>query len=455
MKKIIFLTALFLSHYSFAQSNFGFEFDFAQFGYDSTSNYLECYYSFSQGTMSIEQTDTANYVQGKLHITLQDTTTGEVAVDKDWLVSHIVSGDTIQNYQSLIGVLGFVLKTGTYKCVVTGIDALSPENQRTITEYIKIRPFLSMPLAMSDVQLASNMIQNSENKNSIFYKNTYEVVPSPTAIYGTVQPVLFYYVELYNMNRDNSNFYLYQNVLNSRGQVVSNKARDIKNTANSIVQVGNVMAYKLPTDSYSLVISLVDSTTNFGISSAKKFFVYNPSVEYVDTFNTGGNKNVVAGMFGAMSDEELDDFYNKSKYIASSQEKQKYESLTEVGAKREFLTQFWDARDDEINDGKNQTLVLYIKRIKESNERFGGLSKEGWKTDRGRVYIIYGEPSEISRYPNQIETKPYEIWRYDNIEGGVEFDFGDLTGFSDYMLLNSTKRGELRDDNWLNRLAVH
>ena len=156
-----------------------------------------------------------------------------------------------------------------------------------------------------------------------------------------------------------------------------------------------------------------------------------------------------------MSDEELDDFYNKSKYIASSQEKQKYESLTEVGAKREFLTQFWDARDDEINDGKNQTLVLYIKRIKESNERFGGLSKEGWKTDRGRVYIIYGEPSEISRYPNQIETKPYEIWRYDNIEGGVEFDFGDLTGFSDYMLLNSTKRGELRDDNWLNRLAVH
>jgi len=139
MKKIIFLTALFLSHYSFAQSNFGFEFDFAQFGYDSTSNYLECYYSFNQGTMSVEKTDTANYVQGKLHITLQDTTTGEVAVDKNWLVSHIVSGDTIQNYQSLIGVLGFVLKTGTYKCVVTGIDALSPENQRTITEYIKTK----------------------------------------------------------------------------------------------------------------------------------------------------------------------------------------------------------------------------------------------------------------------------------------------------------------------------
>ena len=453
MKKIFFLALLFLSPVTFSQSSFGFEFDYAQFGYDSLSNYLECYYSFSQRDMGVEQTDSMNYVEAKLHITLQDTSTGEVAVDKDWLISHRVSSDSLQNNQSLIGELGFVLDAGIYKCEITGSDVLSPDNKRTITEYISINPFLSLPLSMSDIELASSMIQGSNKTQSIFYKNTYEVVPIPTATFSTIQPVLFYYVELYNIKKSNSNFYLLQNVLNSRGQVINQKSKPVNSKVNSRVEVGSVMVYKLPTDSYTLVLSLIDSANNFGVTSAKRFFVYNPSVEYVDTFSTGNTK-VVAGMFGTMSEEELDDFFNKSKYIASKQEKDKYESLTEIGAKREFLTQFWDSRDDNPNDGKNQTLNLYMKRVKESNEKFGAMSKKGWQTDRGRVYIVYGEPSEISRYPNQIQTKPYEIWKYDNIEGGVEFDFGDITGFSDYILLNSTKRGELRDDNWQNRIVV-
>ena len=82
------------------------------------------------------------------------------------------------------------------------------------------------------------------------------------------------------------------------------------------------------------------------------------------------------------------------------------------------------------------------------------LDKEGWQTDRGRVYMIYGEPSEIERFPNETNTKPYEIWHYNEIEGGVVFIFGDITGFNDYQLLHSTKRGEIRDDYWMRRIAV-
>ncbi len=82
------------------------------------------------------------------------------------------------------------------------------------------------------------------------------------------------------------------------------------------------------------------------------------------------------------------------------------------------------------------------------------MGKEGWKTDRGRVYIMYGEPNEIERYPNQTQTRPYEIWSYYDLEGGVRFVFGDITGFADYQLLHSTKRGELRDQYWERRISV-
>ena len=104
---------------------------------------------------------------------------------------------------------------------------------------------------------------------------------------------------------------------------------------------------------------------------------------------------------------------------------------------------------------QNMSYRDFVKRVDESNKRFGNSFRAGWKTDRGRVLIMYGEPSEIDRYPNQEDTKPYEIWRYNDIEGGVIFVFADLTGYNNYELVNSTKRGEVRDDNWQNRIATN
>jgi hypothetical protein len=62
--------------------------------------------------------------------------------------------------------------------------------------------------------------------------------------------------------------------------------------------------------------------------------------------------------------------------------------------------------------------------------------------------ILYAEPDEIERFPSSTSEKPYEIWHYYSIENGVEFIFVDRSAFGDYILVHSTKRGELRDDQW-------
>jgi hypothetical protein len=76
------------------------------------------------------------------------------------------------------------------------------------------------------------------------------------------------------------------------------------------------------------------------------------------------------------------------------------------------------------------------------------MGREGWLTDRGRIYLVYAEPDEIERFPNSSGSKPYEIWHYNQIESGVIFVFIDRSGFGDYSLVNSTKRGEIQDDSW-------
>jgi GWxTD domain-containing protein len=455
MKILFFLLFLIFTpiHYSQNGNEIKFEFDYAQFSFDSTSNYVEFYYAFNQASLSRVQTDSVILTKGILHITIQDSTTGELVVDKDWLISQELT-DSMATDKSLIGEIGFILEEGSYKCVITGSDFVNPDRSRALTEYFAINPFLKMGMTMSDIQLASNIIQGSENTSSIFYKNTFEVLPIPTSTFGEGQPVLFYYTELYNLKgiQSDNNLRIDKYVLNSRAQVVLQKSKLISRSLNSRVEVGTIMIYKLPSDTYTLVLSLIDSVSNYGVSSSKKFFVYNPSVEYVDTFQVKGT-NFVTGMFGVMSEEELDDFFKKSRYVSTVAEIEKYESLSEEGAKRKFLTDFWDARDTDVNDGKNQDLANFLKRLDLANDRYKAMGKEGWKTDRGRVYVIYGEPSEVDRYPNQTNAKPYEIWHYQDIEGGVIFVFADMTGFSDYLLIHSTKRGELRDDNWQRRIA--
>ena len=431
-----------------------FEFDYAQFGYDTLSNYIEFYYSFSQGSLTYMKTDTVNYVSGILHIEISDSTSGEKIVDKHWMVNSEINDSTQMN-KNLIGILGFILNKGSYIVVINGSDANNPSNFRTINEYLIINPFIKNTISISDIQVASNIIPGSENTSSIFYKNTFEVTPLPSVLTGENQPILFYYTEIYNIQQSTyeDDLRLDEMVVNSKRQLVSLKSKRINKSVDSRVEVGKLNVYKYPTDTYTLILNIVDSLANYGVSSSKKFFVYNPSVLPTDTLQLTGSP-VLSTTFGAMSEEELDDLFNKAEYIASETEKDRYEVLSTVDAKREFMYTFWKARDENPSDDKNQYFQDYLTRINEANSKYTAAKKAGWKTDRGRVYLMYGPPSEIERYPNQVETKPYEIWKYENLEGGVVFVFGDITGFNDYQLINSTKRGELRDDYWQRKIAV-
>lgn len=454
MKKLLIIPVFFSSFALIYPQKLIFEFDFAQFGYDSLSNYVEFYYSFNQAGLTYVDTDSLDYVQGLLQIEINDSFTGNSIINKHWLVSNEIS-DSIYLDRSLIGLIGFVIDKGSYIVNVTGSDPNNPVNKKTITEKISIEPFLDTQMALSDVQLASNIIANSENTSSIFFKNSYEVTPLPASVGGESQPVIFYYTELYNLKSlpTDNDMRFDELIINSRGQVVSSKSKKINKSVETRVEVGILKVYKFPTDTYTLMLNLIDSVSNYGVSSTKRFFVYNPSVAPSDTIQTTVSP-VLSTTFGAMSEEEIDDLFDKSKYIATSSEINKYKSLSTEQAKREFIYTFWKARDEYPEDDRNETYQSYTRRVNESTEKYKAQGRPGWKTDRGRVYIVYGEPSSIDRYPNQTGSKPYEIWNYESLEGGVIFVFGDITGFNDYQLLHSTKRGEIRDDYWQRRIVV-
>jgi GWxTD domain-containing protein len=184
----------------------------------------------------------------------------------------------------------------------------------------------------------------------------------------------------------------------------------------------------------------MDTTQKTLISTGKKFFVYNPTLGVDSTLLTAA-ANLPLQAYVGMGEQDLDREFDESRYAALDAEKSQYEELEGADAKRNFLTEFWRRRPAGLRE-------TYMARVEYANRAFGIMGRKGYRTDRGRVHIVYGPPDDIERHPSETETRPYEIWSYNNIQGGVVFVFVLRNSGGDHELVHSTHRNELRDDNW-------
>jgi len=453
MKYLLIL--FFLATRLFAQVEFQVEVDYATFPVDDKIGIIELYYSFAQGGLKPIVADEKKSVSGLLKVFVTNADTRDTVLNRSWNFNTFV--DTGLQSKSLIGLLRFQFDAGNYKCRVVGSDNNQGSSSKTINFDFIIKPLVPERFTISDVQLASSILQDSQNKGSMFYKNTLELTPNPSGVYGKNVPVLFFYSEVHNVDvYVESEFLKIDHILvNSRSEPIYRKSKFVSRKNKSIVDIGAVPVHKYPTGVYNLLVSATDTVLSLTRTSLKQFFIFNPDL--LDTtsysFEEGG---MLASEISFLSIDELDVMFEQASYIAKREENSTWEKISTLEGKRNFLFDFWLARDEVPSTAKNEQMIDYYERVKYANDKFGNLmQKEGWKTDFGRVHIMYGKPYEIERYPNQLDMKPYEIWFYSEIEGGVSFIFADYTGFGEYRLIHSDKNGELADPDWYSKVLVN
>ena len=103
---------------------------------------------------------------------------------------------------------------------------------------------------------------------------------------------------------------------------------------------------------------------------------------------------------------------------------------------RELLTEFWKRRNPTPESKTNLLEEEFYWRVSESNSQFSWGKTEGWETDRGRIYIIHGQPENVSRRFDQSYGRSLEIWRYENPTR--EFVFYDEHGDGRFLLVRQT-----------------
>jgi GWxTD domain-containing protein len=116
-------------------------------------------------------------------------------------------------------------------------------------------------------------------------------------------------------------------------------------------------------------------------------------------------------------------------YIITDEERAAFKQLSNDEERDNFIEAFWQRRDPTPDTEENEYKEEHYQRIAYANEHFAA-GVPGWKTDRGRIYIVFGKPDEIESHPSggsyerpmeegggETSTFPFEQWRYRYIEG--------------------------------------
>jgi GWxTD domain-containing protein len=126
------------------------------------------------------------------------------------------------------------------------------------------------------------------------------------------------------------------------------------------------------------------------------------------------------------------EFLSKVRYIITSEERKIFLELPDE-EKEKFREEFWKRRDPDPNTEENEFRILYINRIEAADKLFRGEGRPGWLTDRGRIYILFGPPTDRITYP--MGGDPYsrsrEIWYY----GSFPVVFVDFRSNGNYTLV--------------------
>jgi GWxTD domain-containing protein len=129
----------------------------------------------------------------------------------------------------------------------------------------------------------------------------------------------------------------------------------------------------------------------------------------------------------------LDKAIEELRYVATDAEMDSIENARTLDERMKRFVAFWNKRNPNPSSDRNPLMDEYYRRIQYADKEFTHYI-EGWKTDRGMVYIRLGPPESIERHPFEMNSKPYEIWYYYQLDR--ECIFVDYSGFGDYRLQN-------------------
>ncbi len=435
--------------------------EYATFKYDDAESIVELYLSIGAASLRFSAQDEQYLAQVPTVLSLwraSDAALEGTPGDAVWQHStmlEFMTADTlaIAEGQYYVRQMRITVPPGEYELRVASVAASGQE--------VEVRRDIIVPTydtadgcVISDITLATS-ITRSDDRSDPFFKNGLVIEPNANRLYGESMSRLWYYAEAYESacaaSPDDGQYTLlaFVSQAGASTQIGGLQKRSQRRARPVDVLAGSFPLNTLPSGSYFLRLVLLNAANEAQAEQSRKFFVFNPSVAVTQqeapvaqTFETSE--------YASMPEDELSKGLEHIRVIATESELQRLSRIEDLDEQRRFLMNFWRVRDPEPNTPTNEFREEFYTLLGYANERYSTRSEEGWRSDRGRVLIKYGQPSSIEPRLYDVDTKPHEIWAYNSIagEGQAHFVFADLNGFGIFELIHSTVSGERKLAGW-------
>ena len=389
--------------------------DLNRFLDDNSNTIFDFNYQIPYNFLQFEKTDTGFTADLKVEYML--TMDGEI-VDKGDFANKLIfpNQEMTRSGKLFRDKISVTLPSSVYTMQLTFTDILSALN----TSWSKKLVILRKDSFLSDIEFSSDIVIDTTNYLEKLHRDDLLFFINCNHIYtkGEVDSLYLYY-ELGNVQfpvgtlhekidilKDDDTVKVITNELNCRG---------IKKSQTRKIDVSN-----LGEGYHKIIIDITDP-----ISKA-----VNKTEDY---FSIRKKNDSNYRLFVNLEDEIA-----LLKYFLPSNKTKIWNEITDAG-KLKFINRFWEVNNSNTSNKDNDFFVLIRERIQYCNEHFSHF-KDGWNTDRGRIYIKHGKPDDIIYGDTGLDTKyaqkKYEIWKY-RINNNYTYLFLDFQTNGNYKLIYS------------------
>ena len=411
----------------------------------SANGYVEFYFEMKRADFDFRRLD--DMIRADVYTWVHVTDSAGAPVDSIGGAFVSVVDDSTQLLDSnftLFFVRALELRPGLYRAQTVLIDLADKASSEAAFPF-RVPDYSSTALTLSDVQFGYDINHVTSDTVvrpfDVLVKNQYKIFPDCRGLVSPSRPRLYFYLEAYNLVYDSASDGKYSvefSIVPTDGSPAKPLGpQTLTKPGSSAVLASAISVRDLPAGIYHFRAEVTDPSTTQRASVEKPF-------------------QVVAMVADTLTEEEIQQLRNIMAYIARPSELQAFDAMNPTG-KRNFMMQFWKDRDPSPGTPENEFKDEHLRRMNFANQRFSVGFKnrtDGWRTDQGRVYIVYGPPDQIDRFPFTSGREAAEKWSYESLpsQGAAYFLFVDETGFGEYRLVHSSARGEKRDPVWENRI---
>jgi len=372
------------------------------------------------------------------------------AFSKIALDSPVVT-DTANLDGAFIDQQRFSLPNGIYQMEINVLDMNSGDALPVETVSVEVNYPDDVP-AISDILLFDSYAK--AEKQTACTKSGFDFLPRVYPFYGANEDKLHFYAEVYNSDKlyDEGKFlvnYYFETVESSNKvqKYIFNKRFDV-NKVNVLLNTIDIS--ELPSGNYYLVVEMRDRSNELICSKSWFFQRSNPNKTYeLDDLASVSIANTFVNEI-----TEIDTLRKYIRYldpICTELERSYCSSMVktdDVRTMQQFLFNFWSRRSPM---NPKQGFEDYLAAVRRVNMSFGTTSFPGYRSDRGYVFLKYGEPDKIMDVPDEPAARPYAIWHYYEVAHQHDKKFVFMApdrSSNDYQLIHSNMIGEINNPRW-------